>query len=91
MRLRSAFCAATALALTAYGQATDTTTTGDDSQAPVDLAAQTREIALSSIIIDTHIDVPYRIVDEWEDVTTATEGGDYDHPLAVEASADKTG
>jgi len=48
-----------------------------------DLASQARELASSSIIIDTHIDVPYRIVDEWEDVTVATEGGDYDYPRAV--------
>ncbi len=85
MRLRSAFCAAAAFALAACGQATDTTTNSSDGQAdaPADLAAQAREIALSSIIVDTHIDVPYRIVDEWDDVTTATEGGDYDYPRAV--------
>lgn len=51
--------------------------------APADLAARARDIAHSSIIVDTHIDVPYRIVDEWEDVTVATEGGDYDYPRAV--------
>lgn len=48
-----------------------------------DLAARAKDLAMSSIIIDTHIDVPYRIVDEWEDVTQATEGGDYDYPRAV--------
>ncbi|MDH4108569.1 MAG: dipeptidase [Gammaproteobacteria bacterium] len=50
---------------------------------PVDLATRARELAIGSIIIDTHVDVPYRIVDEWEDVTGATEGGDYDYPRAV--------
>ncbi len=55
----------------------------DAAPAVVDNAARAAEIAQSSIIIDTHIDVPYRIVDEWEDVTQATEGGDYDHPRAV--------
>lgn len=50
---------------------------------PVDLAAKANEIAQSSIIIDTHIDVPYRLHDGWEDVSQATEGGDYDYPRAV--------
>jgi len=53
------------------------------SAAPADNAERARDIALSSIIIDTHIDVPYRIVDEWQDVTVATEGGDFDYPRAV--------
>ena len=41
------------------------------------------DLAQNSIIIDTHIDVPYRIIDEWEDVTVATDGGDYDYPRAL--------
>jgi len=41
------------------------------------------DLAQNSIIIDTHIDVPYRIIDEWEDVTVATDGGDYDYPRAI--------
>jgi len=53
------------------------------ASAPVDLAAQAMEIAQSSIIIDTHIDVPYRLHDAWEDVSIATEGGDFDYPRAV--------
>jgi membrane dipeptidase len=52
-------------------------------ETPVDLAAQAAEIARTSIIIDTHIDVPYRLVDEWEDVSVATDGGDFDYPRAV--------
>lgn len=51
--------------------------------APADLAAKAEEIAHRSIIVDTHIDVPYRLYEGWEDVTVATEGGDYDHPRAV--------
>jgi membrane dipeptidase len=40
-------------------------------------------IAKNSIIIDTHIDVPYRLYDAWEDVSEATEGGDFDYPRAI--------
>jgi membrane dipeptidase len=49
----------------------------------VDLATRAREIAHDAIIIDTHIDVPYRVVEAWEDVSVATDGGDFDYPRAV--------
>ncbi len=40
-------------------------------------------IAQETIIIDTHIDVPYRLNGKWEDVSHATEGGDFDYERAV--------
>ncbi|MEE8258263.1 MAG: dipeptidase [Sphingomonadales bacterium] len=40
-------------------------------------------LALETIIIDTHVDVPYRLKDVWADVSQATEGGDFDYPRAV--------
>jgi membrane dipeptidase len=39
-------------------------------------------IAQEHLIIDTHIDVPYRINEHWEDVSGATERGDFDAPRA---------
>lgn len=53
--------------------------------APVAPIASERatNIAHNAIIIDTHIDVPYRLHDAWEDVSVATEGGDFDYPRAV--------
>jgi membrane dipeptidase len=53
------------------------------AEATVDLAEKAREIARNSIIADGHIDVPYRVIEEWEDVSVATEGGDFDYPRAV--------
>ncbi|MDH4046633.1 MAG: dipeptidase [Gammaproteobacteria bacterium] len=47
------------------------------------ITARAQDIAKKSIIIDTHIDVPYRLEEKWEDVTKATESGDYDYPRAV--------
>ena len=41
------------------------------------------KLAHDTILIDTHIDVPYRIHDKWADVTKATDGGDFDYPRAV--------
>ena len=42
------------------------------------------DLARNSIIIDGHIDVPYRVLREWEDVTGATDGGDFDYPRAIQ-------
>ena len=39
-------------------------------------------IAQQTIIVDGHIDVPYRVNNEWVDVTKATEDGDFDYPRA---------
>jgi membrane dipeptidase len=46
-------------------------------------AAEAQRIASDSIIVDTHIDVPDRLSDAPEDVSKATEGGDFDYPRAV--------
>lgn len=43
---------------------------------------QARELAKKHIIVDGHIDVPYRLNEKWEDVTEATNGGDFDYPRA---------
>jgi len=43
-----------------------------------------KQLAKKYLIADTHIDVPYRIHNSWEDVTVATESGDFDYPRAVE-------
>ncbi|MDH3410590.1 MAG: dipeptidase [Gammaproteobacteria bacterium] len=48
-----------------------------------DLAAEARRIAASSIIVDTHIDVPYRIEAQPDDISVATDSGDFDYPRAV--------
>ncbi len=53
-------------------------------QTPVDLAEKAREIAMTSIITDGHIDVPYRLNKEWDDISFMTEDGDFDYPRAVE-------
>ncbi len=81
MSIRSIASVAIVLLLTACGPAEQAE--APESEPTVDLAALASEIAQNSIIIDTHIDVPYRIVDEWEDVSQATEGGDFDYPRAV--------
>ena len=82
MTVRSLVAIATIFLMAACGTAQQADTSSEDTSAPVDLASQAMKIAQNSIIIDTHIDVPYRIIDAWEDVSEATDGGDYDYPRA---------
>jgi len=46
------------------------------------LLQQVRELAQSALIVDSHVDVPYRIHAQWDDVTRATDGGNFDAPRA---------
>lgn len=41
------------------------------------------KLSKENLIIDTHIDVPYRLEKQWQDVTKSA-GGDFDYPRAVE-------
>ncbi|OUS30786.1 peptidase M19 [Thalassotalea sp. 42_200_T64] len=40
------------------------------------------ELAQKYIILDGHIDVPYRLEKKWQDVSMATADGDFDYPRA---------
>ena len=60
------------------------TACGDQSReaAPVDFEADARRIANDSIIVDTHVDVPYRLKAMPQDISQATDSGDFDYPRA---------
>jgi membrane dipeptidase len=45
-------------------------------------AQRAQQLAQQHIIIDTHIDVPYRLHKDWEDVAVATKRGEFDYPRA---------
>ena len=49
----------------------------------IDFASRAQQIAESSIIVDTHVDVPYRLNKVPADISSATEDGDFDYPRAV--------
>jgi membrane dipeptidase len=53
-----------------------------------DLAARAEKLAHDFVIVDTHIDVPYRLHEEWADISMATEDGEFDYPRAVEGGLD---
>jgi membrane dipeptidase len=60
-----------------------------DKVAPALTAEQlANKIAKETIIVDTHIDVPYRLENEYEDVSKATKSGDFDYPRAVKGGLD---
>ncbi len=46
------------------------------------------ELAHEYLLVDTHIDVPYRLHKEWVDVSQSTDGGDFDYPRAVAGGLD---
>lgn len=48
----------------------------------IDVSEKAHKLAQDTLIVDTHIDVPYRLEEKWVDVTKATEGGDFDYPRA---------
>lgn len=47
-----------------------------------DFGAVAERLAQEILIVDTHIDVPYRLDEKMEDISVATEGGDFDYPRA---------
>ncbi len=72
--MRALFAAASMLAIVACSES---------AEEQKDLSADANRIAQQSMIVDTHIDVPYRLDAGWEDVSKATETGDFDYPRAV--------
>jgi membrane dipeptidase len=58
-------------------------TTDEKQQPDEELKIRAKELAINFMIIDTHIDVPYRLQEKWEDVSEKTEEGHFDYPRAV--------
>ena len=44
-----------------------------------DLDSAANGIAQKYLLVDTHVDVPYRLEEKWSDVTEKTEDGDFDY------------
>lgn len=52
------------------------------------LAATARQIVQESLLVDTHVDMPYRLHDSWVDVTVAAPGRNFDYPRARQGGLD---
>jgi membrane dipeptidase len=55
---------------------------GSREETAPDLDATADRLAREFIIVDTHVDLPYRLHDEFQDVTGSTPDGDFDYPRA---------
>ena len=73
---------------------------GCESQAPAPAVSETAEapaetlreraerLARETLIVDTHVDAPYRLFAEMEDISMRTEKGDFDYPRAKAGGLD---
>ena len=52
------------------------------------LKIKANELAHKFLIIDTHVDVPYRLERNWEDISQSTEKGHFDYPRAKDGGLD---
>jgi membrane dipeptidase len=79
--MRKKFCATLTILSSLVLAACNTT-----SSVPINEtnAQAAKRITQQNIIVDGHIDVPYRVQNQWVDVTKSTENGDFDYPRAVE-------
>ncbi|MCB1684877.1 MAG: dipeptidase [Pseudomonadales bacterium] len=86
------FLAATLLVLGGCGQPApsgpDQSRSAEAPVAPVAPEAKARELSRKYLIVDTHIDVPYRLLETPADVSKATKDGDFDYPRAVAGGLD---
>ena len=80
MKNKLSCLAASVVLLAACGSESET---GKDA-AVVDLGAEAQRIAQNSIIIDTHVDVPYRLQAKPTDLSQRIDDGDFDYLRAVD-------
>ena len=59
---------------------------GETEQQPV--ALNGKQLADKYLLVDTHIDVPYRLHRTPQDVGIATEAGEFDYPRAIAGGAE---
>jgi membrane dipeptidase len=74
MKFSSAIGIAAVIAVTAA-----TAVAGDTK---MELASTANMLSQKYMLVDTHVDVPYRLEEEWSDVTGKTEDGDFDFERA---------
>ena len=60
-----------------------TQTADEEQKSDEELKIIAKELAINFMIIDTHVDVPYRLKQKWEDISEKTEEGHFDYPRAV--------
>jgi membrane dipeptidase len=61
---------------------------GDEAPVTEERGTRSEQLAQEIVIVDTHVDVPYRLMDEMEDISVRTKEGDFDYPRAVAGGLD---
>lgn len=61
---------------------------GPSFSSDITVEARARSLSQDALIVDTHIDVPYRLRNAPDDISKATDGGDFDYPRAVRGGLD---
>lgn len=84
--LKSLLAASILVAVT--GCATASQSSSNEQETQYQASEKAINLAHEYLLVDTHIDVPYRIREKWDDVSVATEDGDFDYPRAVEGGLD---
>lgn len=69
------------------GEAPETETAAEVTT-PVSNKDRALKLAQETLMIDTHVDVPYRLFAEMEDISVRTEKGDFDYPRAKAGGLD---
>ena len=86
-KLKFIVLALSLVCLTACQESKDSPVDESNKQA-VDKKISAKEITQKYIITDTHIDVPYRLEEIFDDVSQATEKGDFDYPRSLSGGLD---
>ena len=70
--------------MTSCTPAADSSADAESTTEAIDpaLLERAQELTQRYVIVDGHIDVPYRMTEFEEDITEATDGGDFDYPRA---------
>ena len=55
---------------------------------PETLEARALRLTTETLVVDTHVDLPYRLFEEMEDISVRTEKGDFDYPRAKAGGLD---
>ena len=82
-QLAAALVLIAVLAAGCGGPANNGAAPATDSGTTADPAIEARRIAASSIIVDTHIDVPFKLLKNPTDVSVSAANFDFDYPRAV--------
>lgn len=84
----AATASAASVASAARASTASTASTHSKIGAPADPAALAQHLAQEWILVDTHVDVPYRLEETPEDIAVRTAKGDFDYPRARQGGLD---